>query len=480
MRWPTWMAAAFAVPLLLWTTAAGVSGVSAQPRRSDPPNIVLLISDDEDYEHFGFMGSRIARTPALDRLAEGGTVFPNAYVPAPLCRPSLASLLSGKLPHQHGIYNNYIERDGISNPSGGLDTITLDPTNSLPNRLKSGGYATYASGKFWEGDPRRMGFSDGTVEITYEGFGRFVRQGQDELFSFIDTHQKNNKPMFIWWAPMLPHRPHTPPARLLERFKDVEIPVPSHVPAKRAAAYVEGMRIFYAMGTWFDEGVGSLVEKLRQAGELEHTIFLFCMDNGETLGSLSKNSPYEKGVRTPMFVSRPGHAPSRKRIDGLHYALDLHATALDYAGLAVTPGITSRSLRPLIEGRSQEPSHDRIFGGVFAHHAYRYARDTPRSPARDLFALYGRSDRWKFVLYTQDVGPNNQQYIGIPLRLAEMPIRKAGDMELYDLNADPYERRNLAAKPGNRRRLATFRRQALEWWQKTAESPAPLALPEGR
>jgi uncharacterized sulfatase len=462
---------------MLWTVSDAVSTVTARAGRQDAPNIVLLISDDGDYEHFGFMGSRIARTPALDRLAESGTVFPRTYVPAPLCRPSLASLLSGRLPHQHGIYSNYLERDGISNPSGGLDTITLDPTNSLPNRLKAAGYATYATAKFWEGDARRMGFTDGTVKITYQEFGRFVREGQDELFSFVDTQQKNNKPMFIWWAPMLPHRPHTPPARLLDLFKDVAIPLPSHLPAERAAAYVEAMRTFYAMGTWFDEGVGSLVEKLRQAGELENTVFLFYIDNGETIGYLSKNSPYEKGVRTPMFVSWPRHVPSRTRIDNLHYALDLHATILDYAGVPPTPGSTSRSLRPLIEGRSKEPSHDTIFGGVFAHHAYRYTGEQPRSAERDLFAIYGRADRWKFVLYTQDVGPQNQSYVGIPLRLVDMPTRKACDMELYDLQTDPDEQRNLANDPAHRQRLATFRRQALGWWENTGGKP--LTPPRG-
>ena len=62
------------------------------------PNIVLLISDDDDYEHFGFMGSKIAHTPTLDKLAAAGTLFTTAHCPAPLCRPSLASMLSGRMP----------------------------------------------------------------------------------------------------------------------------------------------------------------------------------------------------------------------------------------------------------------------------------------------------------------------------------------------------------------------------------------------
>ena len=140
-------------------TTIGVS--TAICSSHEQPNIVLLISDDDDYEHFGFMGSKIAQTPTLDKLVAAGTLFTTAHCPAPLCRPSLASMLSGQLPNQHGIYGNYIDRTGI-----GKDTIKLAPTGSLPNRLKHAGYATYATGKYWEGDPRTMGFTHGTVDVT--------------------------------------------------------------------------------------------------------------------------------------------------------------------------------------------------------------------------------------------------------------------------------------------------------------------------
>ena len=101
-------------------TALVVGGTVSAVETQSRPNIVLLISDDDDYEHFGFMGSEIAHTPTLDRLATAGTLFTTAHCPAPLCRPSLASILSGRLPHQHGIYANYLENRGI-----GKDTTKL-------------------------------------------------------------------------------------------------------------------------------------------------------------------------------------------------------------------------------------------------------------------------------------------------------------------------------------------------------------------
>ena len=98
-------------------------------KTKEQPNIVLLISDDDDYEHFGFMGSEIAYKPGLDKLAASGTLFTTAYCPAAVGRPSLTSILSGRLPHQHGIYSNQLVRRAL-----GKDTITPDRSRSLANR----------------------------------------------------------------------------------------------------------------------------------------------------------------------------------------------------------------------------------------------------------------------------------------------------------------------------------------------------------
>ena len=83
------------------------------------------------------MGNKIAHTPTLDMLASQGTLFTTAHTASPLCRPTLAAMLSGKLPQQNGVYGNYIDFQGHGN-----DTLRLDPKNSLPNRLKEAGYAS--------------------------------------------------------------------------------------------------------------------------------------------------------------------------------------------------------------------------------------------------------------------------------------------------------------------------------------------------
>ncbi|MCS5607512.1 MAG: sulfatase-like hydrolase/transferase, partial [Alphaproteobacteria bacterium] len=431
------------------------------------PNIVLLISDDDDYEHFGFMGSKIAHTPTLDKFAAAGTLFTTAHCPAPLCRPSLASMLSGRLPHQHGIYSNYLDKRGI-----GSDRTRLNPNGSLANRLKDAGYATYASGKYWEGDPRAMGFTHGTVDVTFKGFSQFVRKGQDELFQFIDE-QHETKPMFIWWAPLVPHLPHNPPSKYMDRFSDVEIPIPSFYKGDREK-YVAGMRKFYAMGTWFDDGVAQLIKKLKAAGEYENTLFLFYVDNGWAIGMPAKNSPSEKGLRTPMFVTWPGKVPASKRIDSLNYVLDLHATALDYAGLKVPADIASKSLRSQIDGKTSKP-HEILFGAVYSHNAWAGDPSVKRSAERDMLAIYARTDQWKYVIHTQDINQKNVRLVNVNFPLPEPYYRQKGEQYLFDLHADPYEQNNLAGQSSQKERVVELRRQTLDWWKRTGGGPLEVA-----
>ena len=434
------------------------------------PNIVLLISDDDDYEHFGFMGSKIAQTPTLDKLSDAGTLFTTAYCPASICRPSLASILSGRLPHQHGIYSNRIDSQVL-----GSDNTRLAPTGSLANRLKDVGYATYATGKYWEGDPRVMGFTHGTIETTIDGFRKFVREGQEELFQFIDE-QHETKPMFIWWAPLLPHGPHNPPPKYFDRFADTKIPIPAFFKGDQEE-YVAEMRKFYAMGTWFDDGVAQLIEKLKAADEYENTLFLFYVDNGFSYGTSAKGSPTDKGLRTPMFVSWPsGGIPAGKRIDNLNYALDLHATALDYAGAKIPTEIASKSLRPQIEGKTKK-SHEVLYNAVYARLVSNYTGDPSikRSPQRDLFSLVARTKRWKYVFYTQDLTKDNNSYIGVISQLGDSMWRRKGEHELFDLDSDPYEQNNLATQADQQERVAEFRADVLDWWIHTGGDPLAVA-----
>jgi len=444
--------------LLEWWRATGgpdfplpfLSPRLGPPPKEPRPNIVLVIADDMDYEHLGFLGNERAQTPTLDELANSGVVFPVAYVPMSRCRPSLATLLSGRLPQQTGIYEN----------SG---THTLTRRDSLPNLLKAAGYATYLGGKFWEGSHHSMGFTD--PEKADSVFQVFVRQNQDELFEFIDrTHAE--RPFFVWWAPMLPHGPFNPPARFTKLFADAEIPVPERVEGD-AKAYREAERTAYSMDAWLDEGLGQLCDKLRQTGELEDTLFVFLIDNGYVNGDPSKGTVFEKGLRTPVFFSWAKGIQGGRTRPELLYSADLYRTILDYAGVPAPEESAGASLRPVLEGKA-EGLRDVLYGAAYSY------KDHPgqRRIENDVYAVYARTERWKFVLYLRNLDPMNFLFFH---EFAPFPTRQRGDRDLFDLQADPYERSNLAGDSSHAALMDELERGCLEWWR--ANGGGELELP---
>ncbi len=426
--------------------AAGASCAS-MAAEDERPNVVLIISDDHDYEHFGFMHHRIARTPALDRLAESGAVFTLGHVPMSRCHASLAALLCGRWPHQSGIYYNYGSRK-------------LDPGNSLPNLLRDAGYATFLDGKYWEGDPQAMGFSHGRSGRS----NQLIRKGQKRVFDFIDE-VGDRQPFFIWYAPRIPHLPHDPPEKFRRLFQQEKIPVPDWIQGDHEA-FRQKELLSFAMEAWLDDGVNRLTQKIHDKGLTENTMFVFVIDNGWSNGLVSKGSPTEKGLRTPIFFSWPGTIEPG-RFDHLVSALDIYPTILDWAGVPIPQSAAGRSLRPVIQGRPAA-SREALYGAIYPA----FATKNDERPERDVYALYVRTSRWKYVLYTQDVREERTgDYFRIFRILSEFPSRDLGDQNLYDLDADPYELNDLAQDADQAKRVAQFRQDVLGWWRATGGKP---------
>jgi uncharacterized sulfatase len=423
----------------------------AEPR----PNLVLVVADDMDYEHLGFLGNPRVRTPTLDELAATGVVFPVAHVPMSRCRPSLAALLSGRWPCQNGILDNNAPR-------------TLSGRDSLPNQLKAAGYATFQGGKFWEGSPATMGFlAPETIDSVFE---RFVRESQDELFHFIDAHHAE-RPLFLWWAPMLPHGPFDPPERHRAPFATCEIPVPPWIAEDERAAFLEAERTAYAMGAWFDEGLAALRAKLAACGELEDTLFVFLIDNGYANGFPSKGTVFEKGLRTPIVVSWPQGIAGGKRRAELASSLDLYRTLLDYAGVPAPASAAGTSLRPALEGR-ELPERETLFGAVFDYREHGRAQ----TPEESVYALYARTSRWKAVHYLRNVAPEEMLLYH---DFVPFPAAQRGQRALYDLEADPYEQHDLSGEPEHAARLAELLDGAALWWRATGGGELDLGMQPG-
>ena len=427
------------------------------------PNIVLIISDDHDNEHLGFMGNETVQTPNIDALARRGTVFTTCHLTASRCRPSLASLLSGRWPHQNGIYANYHKGWVKSNFDVAGEKV-LSAENSLPNLLKQAGYATYGSGKYWEGDARTMGFTHGLGRR--RDFAAFARKGQEELFSFVDE-QAGKNPMFIWWAPLLPHTPHNPPRRFLEMFNPEEIPVPDYITPARRKEFIRKERLSLAMEAWTDEEFGKLRAKLKENGQDENTLYVFLIDNGWCNGLPAKGSVFEKGIRTPVVFTLPGQIPANKRRDDFISSLDIYPTILSYANVKVPESAAGMDLRKHIEAGTRA-GREKLFGAIYPT----MATNKGKFPERDVYAVYVRSGKWKYVFYTRDVQGN---VAGRPFKLhhilADAPHRRRGDQNLYNLEEDPYELKDLSQDPQHQALLKNFKQDVFAWWSETGGSP---------
>ena len=150
---------------LILTCAILISHASPAVARAEvtPPNIVLILSDDQAWTDYGFMGHPEIRTPHLDKLAARSLVFERGYVAAPLCRPSLASLITGRFIHQHGVAGNDV--DG-ANDRERPDLPVREAFHKLPSLVRlltDNGYLTHQSGKWWEGSHADGGFTHGMM-----------------------------------------------------------------------------------------------------------------------------------------------------------------------------------------------------------------------------------------------------------------------------------------------------------------------------
>ncbi|MEC8779149.1 MAG: sulfatase-like hydrolase/transferase, partial [Verrucomicrobiota bacterium] len=171
------------------------------------PNILYVISDDQAWTDYGFMGHPQIKTPHLDKLSRESVLFERGYVPTALCRPSLATLVNGQYAHKHGITGNdpspktYPREKEVYNQKRAQLISYLDKFETLPNLLGEKGYLSHQSGKWWEGNFKHGGFTHGMTRGFPEKGGRhgddglkIGRSGLQPIEEFVDHSMKENKP----------------------------------------------------------------------------------------------------------------------------------------------------------------------------------------------------------------------------------------------------------------------------------------------
>ena len=385
------------------------------------------------------MGHPVINTPSIDQLARQSIQFNRGYVPTALCRPSLATIITGLYPRQHGITGNDPFKQKGSTPQeyqklrqrliGKIDQV---PT--IPQLLAKVGYVSFQSGKWWEGHYSRGGFTNGMTHGDPNRGGRhgdeglmIGRSGLRPIEQFVDGALAEEKPFFLWYAPFLPHTPHNPPKRLLNQYLNDGRPV-------RLAKY-------YAMCEWFDETCGQLLKLIDDKGLRENTMIVYVTDNGwiqrtsqskvpegwpASYAPRSKQSPNEGGVRTPILIRWPNHAPPVSK-DDLVSSVDIAPTILNACGATVPDNLPGLDLLKLAVSNSG--GNDRaLFGEGYAHDIADI-----NEPSKSLLYRWVIQDEFKLI----------RRYKGKLGRHAKVHESFDKTEQLFHLKSDPHETKNL-------------------------------------
>ncbi|MFM7205823.1 MAG: sulfatase-like hydrolase/transferase [Planctomycetaceae bacterium] len=458
-------------PLVTQSPLAVQSPLAASRR----PNVVLVISDDQQWRDYGFMGHEHLRTPRLDQLAKESLVFPRGYVPSSLCCPSLASIITGRYPHEHGIVGND-PPDSPGRPrqspqgraafKAGREAMNrhLDAWPTLPRLLAAAGYRSLQTGKWWQGDFARGGFDEGMTKGERHGDeGLAIGRGtMQPVYDFIGRCRDAGKPFVVWYAPMLPHDPHDPPQELVDHYA-------TRTDSVHVARYWGNVERF-------DRTVGDLLDHLDREDLSRDTLVVYVTDNGwiqnpanPRFAPRSKLSPYDGGLRTPIMLRRPGVIRPRTS-PALATSLDIVPTVLAACGVeapADLPGVN------LLDDDATA-ARRQVFGECYTHTLVDLD-----DPARSLLWRWTVQDRWKLIVpaavSAEKTFPTWQGRLVDEVSRAKW---ERGEAELFDVVADPDEGHDLAAEHPDV--VARLRADLDRWWTPPAEPVATAPPPRRR
>ena len=477
------------IPLLLLMSLAACSGESDTAER---PNVLVLFTDDQRFDTIHALGQDEIRTPNLDRLAAQGTAFTRAHIMGghhgAICAPSRAMLMTGRSLFDLHETGDVIPEDHVM----------------LPAHFAEAGYVTFGTGK-WHNNksayarafqhggniffggmhwPRDGGHEapwlhdfdpEGAYpnELRWQGEGFSSQLFADAAIEFLNDQKDSDQPFFAYVAFSSPHDPRTAPEPYRQWYTPDDVSLPPNFLAEhpfdngelrvrdevlRAHPRTpeiarEELAAYYAMISEVDAQVGRLLDALDANGQRDNTLIVFAGDNGLAVGShglLGKQNLYEHSVRVPLILAGPG-IPQQETRDALVYLFDLFPTLTALADLSTPSTVLGRSLAPVLDDPAA-PVREAVF------YAYRDIQRGTRT-----------ADNWKLIRYNVDGRSHTQ---------------------VFNLNEDPYERRNLADDPaydGQRQRLERLLLQQSEiyhdpldlaapsWGKAPAEAPVALS-----
>ena len=480
----------FCFAVLLFT-AMLESVHAAEPARK--PNVLFILTDDQRWDAISLSGTKQPQTPHIDRLGREGVYFKNAFCTTSLCSPSRASILSGLYAHSHGVTNNFTEYP-----------VSLA---SFPRQLQSHGYQTAYIGKWHMGennDEKRPGFD---YFVTHKGQGKYFDtefnvNGERQTIKGYYTHvvtdlakkwlaaKKQDQPFCLMLGHKAPHSFYTPEPKYEHAFDSVDVPYPKSAfqledkpewfkkrldtwhgiygplfdyRKKFPDASPEGVKDFAAMtrGYWgtilsVDDSVGQLYALLKELGELDNTLIIFTADNGLLNGEngmVDKRTMHEPSIRVPLVVRYPGLVkPDQPRVvEKQVVTIDFAPSILDICGVPPLPKTHGQSWRKLAAG-------DAAGWRNSWYYEYNYEKQFPYTPnVRGV-----RTDRWKYIRYPHGDGSADQHLA-----------------ELYDLQSDPGETKNLIRDPRHASQVEELRKELERLITAADGVPDKMPLDEG-
>jgi arylsulfatase A-like enzyme len=420
-----------------------------------PPNFIIILTDDQRWDALGCMGNPVLRTPHIDRLAADGALFTNAFCTTSICAVSRATFLTGQFERRHkvGDFRTPLTKEQFA--------------QTFPGLLRRHGYRTGLVGKWGLGGPLPKDEYD--YFTGYAGQGRYFPPGKKgepgehlthklgaEALEFLDGSSPD-RPFLLQLYTKAPHCQDgdewqfQPDPRYGDLFADATVPAPRTATEEHferlppflqssearvrwglrfadPEMYQKTVKDYYRLIVGIDDVVGNLVARLREKGLDGNTVIVFTSDNGFYLGEhglAGKWFMHEESIRLPLVIHDPRLPESRRgtTIPEIALSTDIAPTILDLAGIEIPEAMQGRSLVPLLKGEPVEWRDEFFYEHRFGHQ---------RIPQTEGV----RTTRWKYT-----------RYISVD------PVYE----ELFDLENDPHEERNLAGDPDYAETLAEMR-----------------------
>ncbi|MET4544695.1 N-sulfoglucosamine sulfohydrolase [Pedobacter africanus] len=411
---------------------------SSPEKKQERPNILMIMSDNQSWNHVGSYGDKIVRTPNMDRIAAEGVRFTNAFCSSPSCTPARAAMLTGQ-----DIWR--------LNEGANLWGVLPVQYKVYPDLLEESGYQIGFQGKGWGPG-------------SFEANKRPRNPAGNKFGSFAEFLKgKKEGPWCYWVSSLHPHRPYVEGSGEKAGIDPNKVTVPGYLPDHISIR--KDIADYYAAIETFDRELGETIAQLKASGELENTVIVVCSDNGWQMPRGLANL-YDFGTHVPLIISWPGKFKQGVVADNMVTLNDLAPTFLELGKTKVPAEMTGKSLLPVVENGKEEKSRDFVVLGRERHafvrqHGlgypgrairtkdYLYIKnyEPNRWPAGDP-PFYGDIDPYMFNW------PGETKYYLIEHKndpkvkpLFELSMGKRAAEELFDIHKDPDQLHNLAALP---------------------------------